>query len=74
MTNLSPPWAHEERDNEARERFYAAILDIHSWCPACGGSGMVLEYGPTDCPNLDEHRLLVSLEAALPSSFFLRES
>ena len=68
--NLIPPSAEEERDDLAHERFGHMILEIQGWCPACGGSGVVMEYGPTDCPNVDEHRLLASLEAALPPSFF----
>lgn len=38
------------------------VTEIQGWCPACGGSGMVMEYGPTDCPHLDAHRLLARIE------------
>lgn len=34
------------------------IGEIHGWCPDCDGSGMVMEFGPTDCPNLEAHRLI----------------
>lgn len=37
------------------------VAEAHGWCPACGGSGMVMEFEPTDCPNLAVHR---ALEAA----------
>lgn len=70
MSSLSPPWAHEEEDRETREKFSEAIADIQAWCPACGGSGMVMEFGPVDCPNIDQHRLLASLEASLPNSYW----
>lgn len=39
-----------------------AIWTAQGWCPECGGAGMVMEFVPTDCPNLDVHRALAALE------------
>lgn len=38
------------------------IREVHGWCPHCDGNGMVMEYGPTDCPNLNLHRMLERLK------------
>ena len=38
-----------------------AVRSAQSWCPLCGGSGMVMEFSPTDCPNLAVHRELSAL-------------
>jgi hypothetical protein len=37
------------------------IDEAQGWCPECGGSGMVMEFGPTDCPNIDAHIALARL-------------
>lgn len=39
-----------------------AIRKLHGWCPDCDGNGMVMEFQPTDCPNLDMHRFIQELE------------
>lgn len=38
------------------------INTIQAWCPECHGSGMVMEFEPVDCPNIDLHKLLSRLE------------
>lgn len=37
------------------------IAEAQGWCPECGGAGMVMEFTPSDCPNLDVHRGLDAL-------------
>lgn len=69
MSNLLPPSAEEERDDDLSDRFDEALTDrialvneIHGWCPYCSGHGMVMGIsGPDDCPNLNAHRFLASI-------------
>jgi hypothetical protein len=72
--NLAPPSAEEERGQDVYEKFVERVNDIQGWCPACGGSGMVMEFGPTDCPNVESHQLLAYLTQRLPASYIIQSA
>ena len=72
--NLTPPSAEEERGQDLYEKFVERVNEIQAWCPACGGSGMVMEFGPTDCPNLESHRLLAYPTEHLPANRIIQSA
>lgn len=72
--NLTPPSAEEEHGQDVYEEFVERVGEIQAWCPACGGSGMVMEYGPTDCPNLESHRLLAHLTERVPAKWIIQSA
>lgn len=72
--NLTPPRAAEEAGYEVYEKFVERVNEIQGWCPACGGSGMVMEFGPTDCPNLESHQLLSYLTQRFPASYIIQSA
>lgn len=60
------PSAPTEDDREAHVTPAGGEADplvnvAQGWCPLCGGAGMVMEFEPTDCPNLDVHTALAAL-------------
>jgi hypothetical protein len=72
--NRTPPTAEEEAGQDVYEKFVERVNEIQSWCPACGGSGMVMEFGPTDCPNLESHRMLAYLTEQIPASWIIQSA
>ena len=60
------------REMQARDALQATLADrdarieaAHAGC-VCGGSGMVMEFEPTDCPNLWMHRILSGPAVPVP--------
>ncbi len=72
--NRIPPSAEEEAGQDVYEKFVERVNEIQGWCPACGGSGMVMEYGPTDCPNLESHRMLAYLTEQIPATWIIQSA
>lgn len=72
--NRTAPSDEEEAGQDVYEKFVERIDEIQAWCPACGGSGMVMEFGPTDCPNLESHRMLAYLTEQIPANWIIQSA